>query len=79
MAGCLLRDRDLRTKQKNMSSKTWVSTGKAPSHRPQEETNKEVPRVAARLANHLGHQTSYGVGAQLRSSMSHQSAAQILD
>lgn len=54
MAGCLLRHRDLRTKQENMDSKTRVSSSRAPSHSPQDETNKEVPRVAARAGQPSG-------------------------
>jgi len=54
MAGCSLRDRDLRTKHENTNSGTRVSSARAPSHSPQGDTNKEGPTVAARLGQEPG-------------------------
>lgn len=55
MAGCLLRDRDLRTRHENRISRTRASSARAPFHSPpHSETSKEGPRVAARVGQELG-------------------------
>lgn len=47
MAGCSLRDRDLRAKHEDVNSRTRASSARAPSQSPQGETSKEGPRGAA--------------------------------
>lgn len=66
MAVCSLRDRHLKTQHENMNPKTQVSPSRAPSHSPQGETSKKVPRVAAKDDQKIWMTMQVSDRAQLR-------------